>query len=65
MRHTISGTGLEVAIYLVLVISLAIGALILDDLVLGIGAGMAALALLGALSARSREARKDDAAVDE
>jgi len=59
-RKRITGTRLEVGLYVVLVVSLAIGALILSDLVLGVGAGIAALALVGALSARRRELTKDD-----
>lgn len=60
MPDKISGTRLEVGIYFVLVTSLAIGALILSDLVLGVGAAIAALALVGALSARRRERAKGD-----
>lgn len=60
MPKKITGTRLEVGIYFVLVVSLAIGALVLSDLVLGVGAGMAALALVGALSARRRELTKHD-----
>ncbi len=54
MRQKIS-TRVEVALYCVLAIALAAGALILSDVVLGVGAAMAALALVGALVSRSRE----------
>ncbi|MGH2840677.1 MAG: hypothetical protein ACRDKY_07630 [Solirubrobacteraceae bacterium] len=60
MRRKISGTRLEVAAYLLLAISLAVGALLLSDLVLAIGAGMAAVALFGALSSRLREPTEGD-----
>lgn len=60
MLKKITGTRLEVGLYVVLVVSLAIGALILSDLVLGVGAAIAALALAGALSARRRELTNDD-----
>jgi hypothetical protein len=63
-RRRISGTRLEAAAYLALVISLAIGALILSDIVLGVGAGIAALALFGALSARRREASDENSPRD-
>lgn len=61
MRQRLSGTRREVAIYLALTILLVAGALILGDLVIGIGAGLAGLALAGALSARRREVTEDDA----
>ena len=59
LRRIRVGTRAEVAIYAALAIALAIGALLLSDLVLGIGAGFAALALIGALVARRRDATED------
>jgi hypothetical protein len=60
MRRRLIGTRLEAALYFVLAISLAAGALILSDVVIGVGAVLAALALFGALSALSRERRNDE-----
>jgi hypothetical protein len=59
MRQRVIGTRVEIAAYLALLVALAIGAVILADFVLGIGAGLAALALVGAVIARRGERDRD------